>query len=93
MIRLDTVRLIKRFDLMIRDVDGEVVIVDLRAGRVHQLNRTASIIWEACDGESTVAELADVLAHRFNVDPVTASNDVLAAVTEFQKFGLFDPDA
>jgi hypothetical protein len=36
--------------------------------RVHQLNSTASIVLESCDGQRTVAEIAEVLAEAFGLE-------------------------
>ena len=91
--RVDAIRPSRRLDLTIRELDGEMVILDRQAGLVHQLNRTASCIWEACDGSATPAELAEVVARTFDVDPNTAAEDVAAAVAQLQKLSLLKADA
>jgi hypothetical protein len=91
--RVDTIRPSRRLDLTIRELDGEMVILDRHAGLVHQLNRTASCIWEACDGSATPAELAEVVARSFDVDVNTAADDVAAVVAQLLKLSLLKPDA
>src|SRR6266403_360370 len=66
----------RRVDVNVRMVDGEVVVLDRQSDLIHQLNHTASYIWDRCDGQSTVAEIANQLAAAFHVDADTAVQDV-----------------
>jgi hypothetical protein len=54
----------RRADLRVRLIEGEAVVLDRRAGLIHQLNHTASYIWDRCHGEFTAAEIADQLQSR-----------------------------
>ena len=62
-------------------VGGETVVLDVEGGRIHQLSPTASIIWRACDGETSVKDIIRLLIQEFDVQQVTAAADV-ADVTE-----------
>ena len=73
---------------MTRIVDGEIIILDRAAGRVHQLNRTASYIWNVCEGLSA-SEIATEMAARFDVIPDMVLNDVQTTLSDFRRFGLF----
>ena len=73
---------------MTRIVDGEIIILDRAAGRVHQLNRTASYIWNVCEGRSA-PEIATEMAARFDVIPDMVLNDVQTTLSDFRRFGLF----
>jgi hypothetical protein len=75
---------------MIRSVEGEVLVLDRRKERIHQLNVTAAYIWERCDGRHSVVEIAKGLAARFNVDFGTVSGDVAGAVRELEGLGLLE---
>jgi hypothetical protein len=33
---------------MEREVDGEIILLDTESNLVHQLNKTASLIWRKC---------------------------------------------
>ena len=48
-------------DMLVEDLDGEFVIYDQARDLAHTLNRTASIVWQTCDGTRTVSEVAAVL--------------------------------
>jgi Coenzyme PQQ synthesis protein D (PqqD) len=78
----------RRPDLTSRLVDGEALVLDRRAGLIHQLNHTASFVWERCDGRSTLADIAHQLVHAFEVDPNVAARDVSAMVMHLQELHL-----
>jgi hypothetical protein len=48
-------------------VGGEVVIYELDAHRGHCLNRTAALVWRACDGRRSVAEIAAELGRELRL--------------------------
>jgi uncharacterized protein (DUF2267 family) len=88
---MEAIRLSRRLDLTIRELDGVLVILDRLDFRVHQLILTASCIWEACDGSTTPAELVEVVTRTFDVDPNTAAEDVAATVAQLLKLRLLEP--
>ncbi len=45
----------------------EVLFYDLQRNRAHCLNRSAALVWQNCDGRTTVAELARVLASELEI--------------------------
>lgn len=81
----------RRVDVNVRMVDGEVVVLDRQSDLIHQLNHTASYIWDRCDGHSTVAEIAQQLAAAFDVDAHTAVQDVETTIRQLHGLGLLDP--
>jgi hypothetical protein len=48
--------------LIVRELADEVLIYDLNRQQAHCLNRTASLVWKNCDGETTVDELVQLLS-------------------------------
>lgn len=80
----------RRVDVNVRMVDGEVVVLDRQSDLIHQLNHTASYIWDRCDGQSTVAEIANQLAAAFQVDADTAVQDVATTIRQLQSLGLLE---
>jgi hypothetical protein len=44
--------------VVVSEVADETVVYDLTRHKAHCLNPTAAFIWKACDGETTVAEIA-----------------------------------
>ena len=53
---------------------------------VYTLNETGAFIWERLDGKSNLAEIISCMQSEFDVDAETAKNDLLAFVTEMEKF-------
>lgn len=48
--------------LVVRELPGELLIYDLEREKAHCLNRAAALVWRACDGRTSVAELARKLS-------------------------------
>ena len=78
----------QRAGLKSRLVDGEMVVLDQDGALVHQLNRTATYIWERCNGQHAPAEIAAELCQVFEVDPKTALKDVFDAIRQLQDLRL-----
>lgn len=55
--------------------------------RVHQLNNTASAILELCDGQTTVAEIAEEIAGAFSLEALPLA-EVTACVAELRCAGI-----
>ena len=78
-----------RDGLLVRDLDGELVILDTELDRIHQLNSTAGIIWRKIAEGATQEEAAAMLERDFLLDAVTARRDVGETVNKFRELGFF----
>ena len=78
----------RRPDVISRLLDGEMLVLDRRAELIHQLNQTASFVWERCDGQFTLSDIAHQLVHAFDVDPNVAARDVSAMIIQLQELHL-----
>jgi len=47
--------------LTIRELPQETLVYDNQRHKAHCLNRTAALVWKHCDGETSIAELAQLL--------------------------------
>jgi Coenzyme PQQ synthesis protein D (PqqD) len=65
-----------------------MVVLDREGELVHQLNRTASFIWDRCDGRRSIRQIGADLAAAFDVDLGTATEDVAATVSQLESLGL-----
>ena len=81
----------QRSGVSVRMVEGETIVLDRHTGLIHQLNRTASYVWDRCNGRFTVREIAHQLAEVFDIDPQTAVKDVAAVVEQLQELKLLEP--
>src|SRR5712692_2073425 len=80
----------RRSDVNSRVVDGETVVLDRQNGLIHQLNHTATYIWERCDGRATVGEIAAPPAWKFGVASEVADKDFWKVTRPFQDLQLLE---
>ncbi len=79
----------KRQDLIARQIDEDLVLMDSAARSVHVLNRTARLVWDLCDGGHSAEEIARQLQDRFAVPPGSdPAADVREILGVFQDKGL-----
>ena len=80
-------RPLKRADLSIDEAASGFVINDTGRGRVHYLNHTAALIFELCDGQSSVEDIAELVRQAFNL-PESPEDLVRAQVTRLTQESL-----
>ena len=78
----------RRVGVMVRDLDGDLLILDTEADQIHQLNQTASYIWRHLDEAPAPEQLAGLLAEAFDVEEQVALTDVLEALERFRGLNL-----
>jgi hypothetical protein len=59
-----------------RMIGGEMMIMSGRDSSLFSLNETASTLWQAADGMTTVDQIARAICREFEVDPDTALRDL-----------------
>ena len=82
----------KRAGVLVRELDGELVILDSRSNQIHQLNETAAFVWKAARTGNSLAAIASSLTNSFVVDPETAVADSTRTLQELEGLGLLDPE-
>ena len=75
-------------DLVVEEFLDDVLVYDLQRNRAHCLNRAAALVWQNCDGRTTVAELARVLASELEIPANEAM--VWMALTRLSKARLLE---
>ena len=75
--KLRGLRLKRRTGVQSRLVEGELIVLDREHDLVHQFNKTATFIWEHCDGQQSGAEIANAVCENFEVDESTAIKEVI----------------
>lgn len=71
-----------------REVDGEVVALDLSAGDYLAINPTGAALWQLLADGATESVLADHLADRYDIDNTRAASDVAAFIAVLDSRGL-----
>jgi hypothetical protein len=61
-----------------------IIAIKQAEDKVFKLNKTASYIWEHCDGKKTVAELIKAMCGEFDVDETTAHKDAFEFIEKMQ---------
>ena len=52
--------------LVVRELADEVLVYDTVSDKAHCLNKTAALIWNKCDGQSSVSHIAQSLSQELN---------------------------
>src|SRR5262245_14868143 len=53
--------LARQEELVVQEMPDEVLIYDLKQHKAHCLNKTAALVWNHCDGETSVSEMTALL--------------------------------
>lgn len=77
-----------RTGLLVREVEGEVLVLDTDADLIHQLNPSASMIWRLHAEGMGANEIAIALVSAFAIDEDTANRDVESALGQFRELQL-----
>lgn len=48
--------------VVVKELPDEVLVYDLRRNKLHCLNRASALVWQHCDGQTSVGEMAEHLA-------------------------------
>ena len=71
-----------------REVEGELVALDLSESRYLAVNRTGKVLWSALAEGATRDELVERLVETFGIERTRAEQDVDAFTAELESRGL-----
>jgi len=72
--------------LVVQDVPNEVLVYDLESNKAHCLNQTAALVWRACDGKTSVPEIARLIGSQ--AGEKVSDDLVWLAIDQLQENGL-----
>ena len=75
-------------DVVVSDINGEVVMMAMATGDFYNLDDISSYIWSLIENPKSVADLCLALQERYDVDPDTCEQDVLALLNDLANNGL-----
>ena len=78
----------RREDLSLCRVQQELLLLDLEFKKIHQLNETASFVWDMWGEVPDEAEVAKLFAQKFDVGEDTALRDVSTVVAKLRELNL-----
>jgi len=73
-------------DIVVQELKGEVLLYDLNNNKAYCLNETSAIIWNLCDGNSSVSEITSQLSKQLK-QPI-ADDLVYLALNQFKEDNL-----
>jgi hypothetical protein len=74
--------------LVVKEVDGETLVYDLKTDKAHCLNETAARVWKNCDGRKSVGEISKALGAESNTS--VKDEVVWLALDQLEKFKLLE---
>jgi coenzyme PQQ synthesis protein D (PqqD) len=82
-----------RSDLSVVEIEGEAVIYDEQTDKIHYLNRTATIVFNLCDGLSTIPQFSGEIAESFSLTPGEVERQVRSLIRNFREAGFLEGPA
>ncbi|CAN5223731.1 hypothetical protein BH10ACI1_BH10ACI1_06220 [soil metagenome] len=80
----------RKNDIVVQEHDDEVLIYDLNENKAFCLNKTSAIVWQACDGKRTIAEINDFVGQQLNSK--TDEYVIWLALDQLSKENLIEND-
>ena len=77
-------------DVLMRELEGEAVLLNLESGVYYTLNPVGTAIWEQLTGEQTLTEILSAICTRYGVSAETARRDLAALATRLRREGLIE---
>ncbi|MBX7170093.1 MAG: PqqD family protein [Pyrinomonadaceae bacterium] len=63
---LNSYPLSRKDNLVVQESADEVLLYDFNSNRAYCLNETSAVVWELCDGKSSVADINQKLSQKLN---------------------------
>jgi Coenzyme PQQ synthesis protein D (PqqD) len=72
-----------------REMAGEMMIMSATDSTLFSLNETATLIWQAADGKTSLAEIVENrICQEYHVEPDVAYQDAAELVAELASLGI-----
>lgn len=84
-------RVLRRTEVIWREVDGRIVGLDLRSSRYFSLNTTGTVLWKLLDAGAPPDELVERLSADYSLGPDVAAEEVSAFLASLRAGGLLEP--
>ena len=78
-------------DYRLEEVDGDAMLFHPARDEIHQLNSTAALIWQLCDGARTVSQLIALLQESYPEAAAQIPGDVEEALRDLEHIGCLRP--
>lgn len=78
-----------RSGVLVRELDGEVLILDTVADRIHRLNASAALVWRMVEDGADEQAIAGALVETYDVAPERALSDVRETIDTLCRLDVF----
>lgn len=78
-------------NIVVQEADNELLIYDLLNNRVICLNETSAMVYQLCDGTTTIADISNLMSQKLKT--MVSEDFVWLALIELKKEGLLDNEA
>lgn len=75
-----------------REVDGEIIALDLDSSTYFTTNSTGTVLWNVLNDGATIDQLVEALQSHFDIDDDTAERDVRAFLSLLETNGLVESE-
>jgi hypothetical protein len=72
------------------DMDGEVVVLDLKSGIYYGLDTVGARIWNLIEQPMALAAIREVIMSEYDVSQADCDRDIMAFVQKMREVGLVD---
>ena len=79
---------VQKEDVIWRRVGDTIVVIDEDGLSSHVLNKTASFIWELCDGKKNIDDIASKINEHFEVSLEDARDDTVETIENLSRAGI-----
>lgn len=73
--------------LIVKELQDEVMFYDSKRNKAFCLNQTSALVWQRCDGKTTIAEMTQILE---NFDSSLSESVVWFALNQLETDGLLE---
>ncbi len=80
----------KHSNVIAREIEGETVLLNEEKGEIHQLNQTASFIWQCCNGNNSIDDIIHLLNDKFQTETINIESDVIETLATLKKLNLLE---
>ena len=75
---------LKNDDCRMEELDDEILLYHPGNNKTLYINKSASIIWQLCTGEQTVADIISLIKDAYPAELDNIEQDVIATLTELK---------
>jgi len=70
------------------EIGDEIALLDASSNQYFTLNETGAVVWKQLSDKHTAAELTQVVAAEFDVEPSVCEDDINALIVQLSEAGL-----